>query len=191
MESPTNYLDFKIKMIEKTYDLYMIRMDIWEEWFFKVKYGCITMIVVLLGFKYTYAKSEIFLNLIALAATLGLWLFEGVLRTTFYRYMARLDVLTDTINNREIMEKVFSSKQNERMQIDRIQVLDFNVSSGRLEEIVKKAFEGIEGIDWKKKFDDKKELTKTWNSMKIKNLKFFYGMLIIFQLLALIFFQAL
>ena len=99
MQKTDDYLSFKLALVEKTFDLYVQRMDIWEDQFYKIKYGCISVVVALLGFRYTLPTSSPFLNYLALAATIGLWLFESTLRTTFFRYIAKLDLITEIINN--------------------------------------------------------------------------------------------
>lgn len=182
--SQETYFEFKLKMLEKTIDVYLKRMDIWEEWFFKVKYGCITIVVILLGFKYTYAKENIFLNLIALATTLGLWIFEAVLRTTFFRYMARWDILAETINNRDLMVKAFESKQ-----LDEIKILDLDVRTEKLENLIDIAFHYESEKERKKRKNQKKKFTSIWSSINLKNVRFFYGAIILLQLLVILFLE--
>src|ERR1700690_111983 len=121
MEPQSEYVKFKLNLIDKTYDLYTKRLDLWEEQFYKIKYGCILLVVSLLGINFTSAQPKIYLNLLALASTLGLWVFEASLRTTFYRYIAKLDILTEAINNKKIMDHVFTTGN-----IDSLKVLDFD-----------------------------------------------------------------
>lgn len=225
------YFEYKLSLIVKTVELYLKRMDIWEEWFFKVKYGCITIVVILLGFRYTYAKTEIFLNLIALATTVGLWVFEAVLRTTFFRYMVRLDIMAYVLNNSALMVDAFKNRQ-----LDAIAVLDFNIGTKRLRQLVDKAlkresreeekisvikrvlqlikrvlqyvtikFKNViivlanifrkhkkpmikEPKKEKDMFEQKEKMTTIWYSMNLNNVRFFYGTLIILQLMAILFF---
>jgi hypothetical protein len=99
-----DYFEFKLGLIERTISLYIQRMDIWEDQFYKIKYGCMAVILTLLGFRYTTSPDAPFLSYMALIATIVFWLFESTLRTTFFRYIAKLDLLTEIINNKTLMQ---------------------------------------------------------------------------------------
>lgn len=184
-----NYADLKLRLIEKTYELYLKRMDLWEDQFYKIKYGCITIVTALLGFKYTTAPTQISLNYLALAATLGLWVFEASLRTTFFRYVAKLDVLTEALNSQLFMEEILRVQK-----LDALRVLDFDIRMKTLREPI---FEFVKIVHSEKSareqnqiaekiLSEKEKLSSFWSSFKLKNLLIFYSALILLQIFALI-----
>ena len=191
MEKSEDYLSFKLALVEKTYDLYIQRMDVWEDQFYKIKYGCISVVIALLGFRYSLSTATPFLNYLALAATIGLWLFESALRTTFFRYIAKLDLITEIINNKKIMEKALQSRD-----LNALRILDFDIRSKTLrstiEEFVKVAHSDISDEKQKelseKIFSQKQKIISMWSSFTLKNNVVFYSTLIVLQIIAIIFF---
>lgn len=186
-----DYLDFKLGLIEKTFELYVQRMDIWENQFYQIKYGCITIVTALLGFRYT-TQADVALNYIALATTVGFWVFEATLRTTFARYVAKLDILTEIINNKTVMEEAIKTRQ-----LDAARVLDFDIRMRTLREpiseFVKIKFSDKSDEETQEIIEEiitqKRGLASIWNSFKLKNVVVFYVTLILLQLLALFFFK--
>lgn len=186
-----DYLEFKLRLIESTVSLYIKRMDIWEDQFYKIKYGCMAVILTLLGFRYTTSSNTPFLSYMALTATIVFWLFESTLRTTFYRYAAKLDLLTDIINNKTVMEKAFKSQD-----LSAARIFDFDVRTSTLkrtiDSFVQAAYfdktEDEQRELAKKIFAQKQKITTVWSSFKLKNMIAFYGALILLQVIALFFF---
>ncbi len=181
MESPKDYFDFKLQMIPKTYELYIKRLDVFEDWFHKTKYGCITLIVILLGFKYIYAKTETSLNFIGIAVTLGLWIFEATLRTTAFRIIAKMDLLTEILNNNKLMENAFKTRKLEALRF-----LDFDLRRKILKEIIESAFPEMKDELKLNLYKQKTKITTIWSSFKLKNVLVFYCCLILFQIIACI-----
>ncbi|MBI5353447.1 MAG: hypothetical protein HZB50_12475 [Chloroflexi bacterium] len=186
-----DYLEFKLGLIERTISLYIQRMDIWEDQFYKIKYGCMAVILTLLGFRYTTSPNAPFLSYMALTATIVFWLFESTLRTTFFRYMAKLDLLTEIINNKVVMENALKSRD-----LSAARIFDFDIRTKTLKETVN-SFVNAAHFDKKdeerkeiakKIFEQKSKITTVWSSFKLKNMVAFYGALIVLQLVALIFF---
>ena len=192
MTNKSDYLDFKLALVEKTYELYIKRMDVWEDQFYKIKYGCITVVIALLGFRYTIGLDDPFLNYLALAATGGLWLFEGALRTTFFRYVAKLDIMTETINNQSVMEKAFETRE-----LGALRILDFDIRAktifSSIADYVKVAYPDITEDEQKKiaekMISQKQQIISIWSSLKLKNNVAFYSTLIILQVIALLLFN--
>ena len=193
MQKTDDYLSFKLALVEKTFNLYIQRMDIWEDQFYKIKYGCISVVVALLGFRYTLTTASPFLNYLALAATIGLWLFESSLRTTFFRYMAKLDLITEIVNNRQVMEHALHSRD-----LKALRILDFDIRSKTLystiSEYIKATQPDVDGEKQKelveKMFSQKRKIISLWNSFWLKNNVVFYGTLLILQIVALFYFRA-
>lgn len=186
-----DYLEFKLGLIEKTVSLYIQRMDIWEDQFYKIKYGCMGVILALLSFRYTTSSNTPFLSYMALIATIVFWLFESTLRTTFYRYAAKLDLLTEIINNKAVMENAFNTRD-----LSAARIFDFDVRTKTLKEtidsFVKTAYSDKRDDEKKeiakKIFEQKHKITTVWSSFKLKNMISFYGALILLQLVGIIFF---
>ena len=186
-----DYLEFKLGLIERTVSLYIQRMDIWEDQFYKIKYGCMAVILALLGFRYTTPPNAPFLSYMALTATIVFWLFESTLRTTFYRYVAKLDLLTEIINNKTVMENAFKTRD-----LSAARIFDFDIRAKTLKRTVDSFVETayFDKTDderkelAKKMFDQKSKITTVWSSLKLKNMIAFYGALILLQLVALLFF---
>lgn len=187
-----NYTDFKLKLIEKTYALYIQRMDIWEQQFYQIKYGCITLVIVLLYFRYGTNKSDIILNYIALAATMGFWIFETTLRITFSRYMTKVDVLTEIINNKKYMENVLKKGDS-----NAIRIFDFDTRIKTVKESITEYINVIhkgktveeKAIIINKTVAQKQKLISFWKSFKIKGALNYYLCIIILQILALVFYR--
>ncbi|MEO8358196.1 MAG: hypothetical protein ABI621_20005 [Chloroflexota bacterium] len=185
------YLEFKLGLIESTISLYIQRMDIWEDQFYKIKYGCMAVILTLLGFRYTTSPDAPFLSYMALTATIVFWLFESTLRTTFFRYMAKLDLLTEIINNKTVMENAFKTGD-----LSAARIFDFDIRTSTL----RKTIDGfVETAHFEKPaeerkqlaakmFEQKNKISRVWSSLKLKNMIAFYGALIVLQLIALLFF---
>ncbi|SRR5258706_966750 len=186
-----DYLEFKLGLVERTVSLYIQRMDIWEDQFYKIKYGCMAVILALLSFRYTTLSNAPFLSYMALFATIVFWLFESTLRTTFFRYAAKLDLLTEIINNKAVMENAFKTRD-----LSAARIFDFDIRTKTLKEtidsFVKTAYSDKKDDERKeiakKIFDQKSKLTTIWSSFKLKNMISFYGALILLQLVAIIFF---
>jgi hypothetical protein len=193
MQKTDDYLHFKLALVEKTYDLYIRRMDIWEDQFYKIKYGCISVVIALLGFRYSLLLTSPFLNYLALAATIGLWFFESALRTTLFRYIAKLDLMTEIINNKKIMDSALQSGD-----LHALRVLDFDIRTSTLRstisEYVKVAQPDLDSERQKelieKMFAQKQKIISLWSSFTLKNNVAFYGTLLILQTIALVFFHA-
>lgn len=188
MENDTRYVDFRIRMIEKTFDLYIKRLDVWEDQFFKIKYGCVTLVIGILWFRYSFAQGDSAISILALATTFGFWMFEASLRTTSAKYWARLDLLTDMVNDSQLMERILSSSV-----VETPRVLDFDVRTKRLDESVQKLITAQNPTKSAKErlqlaaqvFTQKKEITTLRSSIRLRNNVSFYGFLTALQLLAL------
>jgi hypothetical protein len=193
MQKSDDYLDFKLALVEKTYDLYIKRMDIWEDQFYKIKYGCISVVIALLGFRYSLLLTSPILNYLAIAATIGLWFFESALRTTFFRYIAKLDLITEIINNKKIMENALQSRD-----LNALRVLDFDIRTKTLHSTISEYIKVSQpelGEEQQKEliekmFSQKQKIISLWSSFMLKNNTAFYGTLLILQIIALIFFRA-
>lgn len=188
----TDYFNYKLRLIEKTYEHYISILNIYENFYFKIKYGCITIVFVLLGFRYTKFQSVEILNYIAILSTLGLWVFESTLRTTHNRYIVKIDLLTETINNNSIMRNAFENKN-----LDSIRVLDFDIRSITLKKSVEAYIEKQFSDNEQDKIEEqtlkhikqKQAIYSLPFCMRIKNVAVYYTLLLFMQLLILVFFR--
>lgn len=187
----SKYTDFKLNLIEKTYELYIQRMDIWEQHFYQIKYGCITLVVLLLWFRYTNKSGEV-LNYIALVATLSFWVFESTLRVTSSRYMAKMDILGEIINDKTYMEKAF-----ENDNLNAIRILEFDTRIKRLKDPISEyigvVLENEPNEEKQNRINEvytqKKKLISFWKSFKVKGAFNFYLCIIILQIITLILYK--
>ena len=107
--SNTNRFEFQTRLLEKSAEQLQFHISRIDEMLSKIKAGCVTVWVALIGWSFTTDNMPI----IALGAMviLGFWLLEGFFRGIQSRYLASSVKLTAFFNNKEELEQCFKSQE--------------------------------------------------------------------------------
>lgn len=103
----TNRFEFQATMLEKGADELQRHISRLDEILSKIKAGCITVWVALIGWAFSSNNTEI----ISLGAVviIGFWLLEGFFRGLQSRYLAASAKLTEFLNDKTALDNSFES----------------------------------------------------------------------------------